>query len=203
MRSSTRQRVRQTSSEQRILDATRTLLADGESFANLPVERIISAAGVSRSTFYGYFADKNELVLRVAEPFTDDFTALADTWWQRVSVGDSWEVLAELMGKFISAARTHRDVFDALTSVGGGDPIGPSTVRATADIYAERMAERLAREQSQGVVSADVLPLVTARFIVTATFAAIRDHLNRGDATQDAALARTLGHAFWFTMYGR
>lgn len=54
-----------------------------------------------------------------------------------------------------------------------------------------------------GIVSADVLPQVTAGFFVNVTHAAIRDHLDHGDPAEDDALARRLGHACWFTMFGR
>lgn len=201
-----RPRVRRTTSERRILDATLDLLRDGARFTDLPVEQILVSAEISRSTFYSYFADKNELLMRLAEPFIAAYTGLADTWWQRDSSTDeaTWQELAELNEDFIAVARAHREVFAALTDLGGGDSSQPRALRHLTDQYAQRMAERLVREQSDGLVSTDVIPVVTARFIITATFAAIRDHLERDDTVEsdDIALARTLGHAFWFAMYG-
>ena len=205
MRSSTRPRVRRTSSERRIVDATLALLRDDARLPDLSVEQILTAAEVSRSTFYSYFADKNELVMRLAEPLVDAYTALADTWWgrdQQAGTTPTWHALAELNEEFIAVARTHREVFVALTSFDGTAATGPGPLRAITDEYTQRMASRLDRERAEGLVSADVIPDVTARFIVTATFAAIRDHLDRDEATNDVALARTLGHAFWFAMYG-
>lgn len=204
MRSSTRPRVRRTSSERRIIDATLALLRDTR-LPDLSVEQILTAADVSRSTFYSYFADKNELVMRLAEPLIDAYTAIADTWWgrdARAGTTPTWHALAELNEEFITAARTHREVFVALTSF-GGTAADPGPLRTITDEYTQRMASRLDRERAEGLVSADVIPDVTARFIVTATLAAIRDHLDRDDGTNDVALARTLGHALWFAMYGR
>ena len=204
MRSSTRPRVRRTSSERRIVDATLALLRDDARLPDLSVEQILTAADVSRSTFYSYFADKNELVMRLAEPLIEAYTAIAETWWGRdaqAGTTPTWHALAELNEEFIAVARTHREVFVALTSFGG---TGAGPLRTITDEYTQRMASRLDRERAEGLVSADVIPDVTARFIVTATFAAIRDHLDRDEEnTNDVALARTLGHAFWFAMYGR
>lgn len=205
VRASARPRVRRTTSERRILDATLELLRGGERFADFPVERILASAEVSRSTFYNYFADKNELIVRLAEPFARAYTTLADTWWLRDSAGEraTWQDLAGLNEDFIAVARAHREVFIALTDLGAGEVSRPSVLRRISDQYAQRMADRLAREQSDGIVSGDIIPVVTARFIITATFAAIRDHLDRGaGASEDTALARTLGRAFWLTMYG-
>ncbi|WP_431234377.1 TetR/AcrR family transcriptional regulator [Mycolicibacterium psychrotolerans] len=204
MRSSTRLRVRRTTSESRILEAFGALLRDGRRPTDLTVEEILAAAEVSRSTFYSYFADKNELLMRVAEPLVAAYTQLADMWWQRDQLAGAappaWDALAALNEQFIAVAREHREVFVALTEFGGAPEAGP--LGETVDHYAERMAARLIREQSEGLVSADVIPDVTARFIIISTFAAIRDHLERGRTSGDAALARTLGHAFWFAIYG-
>jgi AcrR family transcriptional regulator len=204
VRSSTRPRVRRTSSERRIIDATLALLRDDARLSDLSVEQILTAADISRSTFYSYFADKNELVMRLAEPLIEAYTAIADTWWGRdaqAGTTPTWHALAELNEEFIAVARTHREVFVALTSF-GGTAADPGPLRTITDEYTQRMASRLDRERAEGLVSADVIPDVTARFIVTATFAAIRDHLDCDDDTNDVALARTLGHAFWFAMYG-
>ncbi|MEU6203817.1 helix-turn-helix domain-containing protein, partial [Micromonospora musae] len=49
---------RRLSVEAQILAATERLLAEGESFTELGVQRIAREAGVARSTFYMHFADK-------------------------------------------------------------------------------------------------------------------------------------------------
>src|SRR5437870_620924 len=45
-----------------VLRATEELLAEGASWADLGVERIATTAGISRTAFYFYFADKRELL---------------------------------------------------------------------------------------------------------------------------------------------
>lgn len=54
-----------------------------------------------------------------------------------------------------------------------------------------------------GIVAAGVLPQVTARVIVNVAYVAIREHLDPGNPAEDDVLARRLGHACWFTMFGR
>jgi AcrR family transcriptional regulator len=49
--------------EAALLEATETLLAEGASFADLGVERIATQAGITRTAFYFYFADKRELLM--------------------------------------------------------------------------------------------------------------------------------------------
>ena len=49
-----------------MLRATEQLLAEGSSYADLNVERIATAAGISRTAFYFYFRDKRDLLMRLA-----------------------------------------------------------------------------------------------------------------------------------------
>jgi AcrR family transcriptional regulator len=66
-------RRRRAEVEQRIADATTDLLGEGRSFADLGVGEIAARAGIARSAFYGHYADKRELIIRLAEEYTADF----------------------------------------------------------------------------------------------------------------------------------
>ena len=46
----------------RLLEVVEDLLDKGESYTELSVERLVSEAGISRSTFYVYFEDKGDLL---------------------------------------------------------------------------------------------------------------------------------------------
>ena len=54
-----------------VLAATEALLAEGSSYAELNVERIATAAGISRTAFYFYFRDKRDLLMRLAGDVTE------------------------------------------------------------------------------------------------------------------------------------
>ena len=49
----------------RLLAVVEQLLTEGESYAEISVERLVSEANLSRSTFYVYFEDKGDLLARV------------------------------------------------------------------------------------------------------------------------------------------
>ncbi|HWX98568.1 MAG TPA: TetR/AcrR family transcriptional regulator, partial [Mycobacterium sp.] len=53
-REQTRQQRRE-QMERRLLDATERLMRDGASFTELSVDRLSTAAGMSRASFYIYF----------------------------------------------------------------------------------------------------------------------------------------------------
>jgi AcrR family transcriptional regulator len=60
-------RKRRDASRLEILNATRRLLASGDSVAGLNIDRIVAEADVSRATFYKCFADKRAVIGRLAE----------------------------------------------------------------------------------------------------------------------------------------
>jgi AcrR family transcriptional regulator len=72
-----------------VLSATEELLASGASYAELNVERIATAAGISRTAFYFYFRDKRDLLMRLAGDVTELLYAQADIWFS--GDGDSPE----------------------------------------------------------------------------------------------------------------
>ena len=70
-------RRRREATQEKILAAFRGLLESGSPVAATSVDRIISAAGVSRSTFYAHFPDKRELIARLAAEDSEPWMALA------------------------------------------------------------------------------------------------------------------------------
>ncbi len=67
--------------EANVLRATETLLGEGHRYADLGVERIATAAGISRTAFYFYFADKRALLMRMTEEVSGHVYAEADAWF--------------------------------------------------------------------------------------------------------------------------
>src|SRR3954469_8722903 len=66
--------------ESSVLRATERLLIEGSSYADLNVEKIATAAGISRTAFYFYFRDKRELLMRLTAGVNDQFSAEPDPW---------------------------------------------------------------------------------------------------------------------------
>jgi len=58
--------------EGQVFEAVGRLLAEGESFTELSVQRILDAADVARSTFYAHFRDKSDLLQRFADRLQKD-----------------------------------------------------------------------------------------------------------------------------------
>jgi AcrR family transcriptional regulator len=66
---------RRQATEQAFLEATKSLLDDGASFADLNVSRIAERAGRTRTAFYTHFSDRRELLLTLLRAAGGDATA--------------------------------------------------------------------------------------------------------------------------------
>ncbi len=64
--------------EQAFVNATRELLEEGASFAELNVNRIAERAGRTRTSFYAYFDDRRALLARIAEQLAVTKFEIAD-----------------------------------------------------------------------------------------------------------------------------
>src|SRR5215213_1715600 len=65
----------------RLLAVVENLLDKGENFTEVSVERLVSEAGISRSTFYVYFEDKGDLLLGWFNDITAELANAAGAWW--------------------------------------------------------------------------------------------------------------------------
>src|SRR5215212_7852545 len=64
-----------------LADAAKDLVCDGETFADLSVERLSRQAGISRASFYLYFEDKGELVRGWHDLFDEGAQEILENWW--------------------------------------------------------------------------------------------------------------------------
>jgi AcrR family transcriptional regulator len=99
-----------------VLAATEELLAGGASYAELNVERIAKAAGISRTAFYFYFRDKRDLLMRLAGDVTELLYAQADIWFS--GEGDDPEgEIHEALTRIAELYREHGVLIRAIVEV--------------------------------------------------------------------------------------
>jgi AcrR family transcriptional regulator len=176
--------------EERVVAATGRLLREGASFTALGVSEIALAAGVARSTFYVHFAEKSNLLLRLAEPALDDLREAMDRWWARLRSGAT--DLADAMLRIVGTYRRHASVLAAVGEVAGYDPAVAAMWREHVDGYARRLRLELAADRRSGPAGAgadlDVAPFVAVWSIERT----VAEHVRSSPRTTDRALARTL-----------
>jgi len=146
-------------------ESVETLLASGESYADLSVERIIRAADVSRATFYTYFDDKGDLLQAMGEDVTLELAEAGRTWFEFSSTGTRADLKRSIKPLF-DTYRRHQMVLRAITETAAYNP----TIRELHAALVERattgLADHIAEQQQAGAAAPDLDVQGTAHWLV-------------------------------------
>lgn len=145
--------------EKRLLEATERLLADGNAFTELSIEQLCSDAGIARSTFYVYFRDKGDLVVRLAEEMLDHLSTAAAAWWTPDSTRDDLLAATRTM---VAIYASHAALFAALTETAAYD----AELRRIQEEMLDRHAEPLARLIETGKRNGTVREIHTRETVI-------------------------------------
>lgn len=141
------------------------LLAAGESYSDISVERLITAVDISRSTFYIYFDDKGDLLKAIGEDVTLDLAAAGAHWFELPADADQAGLRAALVPLF-ATYRRHRQVLQAITEAASYDANIRTLHLALVDRAATGLADHVRAQQAAGAVPAHLEPETTARWLV-------------------------------------
>jgi len=186
--------------EAEVLRATESLFAEGESYANLSIERIAKRAGISRTAFYFYFSDKRELLMGLAAGVAEELYREAGTWWS--GEGDGAVGMTEALEKIATIYREHGPLLSAIVEVATYDEQVGEFWRGLTDRFVRASAERIAAEQTAGRVDASVHPEATAFALVWMTERSFNQMVVQEDPVAPDDLVRALARAWIATVYG-
>lgn len=186
--------------EAAVLQAMEDLLAEGATYATLSVERIAKRAGISRTAFYFYFADKRELLMRLASKLSDELYAEADAWWS--GAGDGSEQLSAALGKIAAVYRAHGPLVCAIVELSTYDEVVGPFWQALVGRFVEASAERISSEVEAGKAVA-AGPAATAFALVWMTERALHQMVVQDGGIPDDELVRALADVWVATVYGR
>jgi AcrR family transcriptional regulator len=96
----------------RLLEVVEQLLEEGEGFTEISVERLVAAAGMSRSTFYVYFEDKGDLLRGWFGDIIAELTAATDRWWA-LGADATQEDLREILEHVVKTYKPHTTLMAA------------------------------------------------------------------------------------------
>jgi AcrR family transcriptional regulator len=143
-----------------VLRATERLLTEGTSWADLGVERIATTAGISRTAFYFYFADKRELLLRLTEEVNEQLYHEADRWYS--GEGDDEDEIREALSKIAELYVEHHALLKVIVEVSTYDDEVASHWRTLIGRFVEATRTRIEDEQKLG--KAPTFPAAPAAF---------------------------------------
>jgi len=199
-RSSSTRGARRARTVATLLVVVEDLLAEGEQFSELTVERLVTAAGMSRSTFYVYFEDKGTLLLALAQDVVERMLEAADAWWNLPLDADRSDV-EDALGGIVEVYLRHDDLWGALIEASAYDPRVRASFRAVVDSAGDALARHIRDGQQRGSVRPGLDPQRTAGWL---TWMTERGHHQLvAGASPDEVRAQTSAQAaiVWHTLY--
>ncbi len=185
----------------KVLDAVERLLAEGSSFTELSIKAIADEAGMGRSTFYSHFADKTELLMRLAESATTNMFAETNRWLastNKTEIG----TLPDSIERIIAEYREHQHVFAALLAATGYDPEIEEFWHGHIQQLALSGTETLNRARATRHLGPDVDIEQTATMIAWSLERTVSMHSAHRPQSEDQTLATTIARVIWLAIFG-
>ena len=139
----------------RLLDAVERLLADGESFTEVSVERLVTEAELSRSTFYVYFEDKGDLLQALTADVMTEVIDAARAWWELPPDAQRADLEAAMRG-IVSVYRGHMTLMVAVVEAASYDARVRERFGELIQLARGEVASHIAEGQRRGFVRRDV-----------------------------------------------
>jgi AcrR family transcriptional regulator len=200
-----KRKLQAAATRQRVLDAAREVF-ESRGYQAASVATITKAADTAHGTFYLYFKNKDDafvqVVADVAEQMRQESRArLSD---------DRYEGIEGVIRGFLVVFAEHAPLWRALLEGMMQSPIVEQAWRDVADVFIDRIAHRIEREQEAGIVRLSLDPRAAAQALAAMTewyaFRCLADKApassNVSDASIDEAV-KTLTDLWYHAVYGR
>ena len=181
-----------------VRDAALRLMGEGTSFSALTIDEIARAAGITRSAFYFYFGDKQELLVSAAREVAEDLYRQADRWWHGEDPPEAR--IHEALGGVAGVYARHATLLRAVNEVAGYDEEIRAFWRALVERFVAATADHLRSELQAGRVRS-LDPEPTAEALVWMVERCCYVYLTTGDRSPDE-LARSLTDTWVAALYG-
>jgi AcrR family transcriptional regulator len=183
-----------------VLRATEQLLGEGATYADLNIERIATRAGISRTAFYFYFADKRELLMRLTEDVTDELYTQADIWYS--GSGDPEAEIREALANIARLYVQHGTLLRVIVEFSTYDDEVAVFWRALVGRFIDATRTRIAAEQAAGK-SSDGDPAATAFALCWMAERVLYQELVQGAPIPQEDLVDALVRIWMRTIYDR
>jgi TetR/AcrR family transcriptional regulator, ethionamide resistance regulator len=185
---------------ERILPMVEELLEAAGGYVHLRVEEILQNAGLSRSTFYRYFKDKNDLLLALSEPALREIRTAALRTWELGPDVTFGQFEAELY-KTMEAYRPHVALMSALVEVSTYDARVKALFGGFFEDVRRAIAAHIRLEQKRGMVRPGIDADAAAGWITWMAERGMNQLVPSADAATRRRLATSMATIVWHGVY--
>ncbi|WP_354698879.1 hypothetical protein DSM112329_04577 [Paraconexibacter sp. AEG42_29] len=176
------------------------LLEAGENYADISVERLITAANISRSTFYVYFEDKGALLLALAEDVVEQLVLSAQAWWSLPHDLDRPLLEQTMRGIFRTYAQ-HARMWEAMIDAAAYDHKVRSSFRRVVDGSTLGLEQHIRAGQAAGSIRAELDAKRTAGWLTWMTERGLYQLLGDATTAETNRLCKAHTAIVWHTLY--
>jgi AcrR family transcriptional regulator len=185
--------------------AEREIIAAAESFLRerpfreLTVDEVMRRTDLSRPSFYVYFRDRHQLVLRVVGQIRSELFAMSERWYR--GEGDGRQLARDAAQGIVAVFAEHGRVLRALGDAAADDP----EVEAAYDALVESFVIATARHIEAEIAAGRILQLdpgETAKALVWMMERYLSLSLGREPTTPPDVVVETLATIWGRVLYG-
>ena len=147
-----------------LLAILRRLLEEGETFSEISVERLACDAGISRTTFYVYFEDKNDLLRAWFGAACEELDRAARGWWE-LAPGVDRDTRRAALARIVATYRPHGALMVATHDAVGQDPATRRLVEAAMADWIAGLERHIVAGQAAGRIDPSLPPAETAYWL--------------------------------------
>ncbi len=189
---------------ERVLGAVEELLATGERFTELPVQRIAEQSGMSRTNFYQYFPNKSQVLIEVARVGSAEFFAAPTSWFaDDASLDAGVAGVARAIGDMVAEFRKHWPLMRALGEAAAYDADVAGFWFGRIDEFIDFASGRVAEWRAAGRVDDSVNSASIAGLTWMVERTVTQHVLHPRADTSDDALIAALSRTIWLTITTR
>ncbi len=184
----------------KLLAAVEQMLAEGESFTELSVERLVAQAGVARSTFYVYFEDKGELLRAWLEDITSSLDDSAKDWWGLDAAADR-DDLRKALSSIVLTYRPHTNLMAAAFDAAAYDPAVREAAMALMTHNAAGLRKHIKTGQRDGFVDPNLPAAEVAQWLTWMAERGLHQLVRGADDATVETLIEAYTAIVWNTLY--
>ncbi len=180
------------------MEAAEALLRE-KPFRELTVDDLMRRTGLSRPSFYVYFRDRHDLVLKVVEHIGGELFAMSERWYE--GTGDGQTLIREAIEGVVGVFAEHGPVLRALADAASDDPRVEAAYLAVIQRFVDATARHIEEEIAAGrIMPLEPVPTATALTWMMERY--LQLHLGRPQPAPVRPTADALATIFSRVLYG-